>query len=147
MNTKTPVLLRTEHSQHQSVHNIGTKMVHLKSKNAYVRTSLWKWSKCTFVLPIRHWAPGKLCQSQKFYQESAQSKMSPFNWEEKIPLRLAWLLRRSKISFQVTGFRHVDVLQVSWTFIKTQPSVFLKVTKRSCCLLTCRSGIDQWWGE
>lgn len=73
------VLLRTEHLQHQSVHNVGTKMVHLMLRNADVRTSLRKQSKCTLVLTIRHWAPGKLCQSQKFYQDSVQSKMSPFN--------------------------------------------------------------------
>lgn len=137
-----PVLLGTEHSQHQSVYNIGTKMVHLVSRNANVCTSLRKQSKCTFVLTIRHWAPGQLCQSQKFYQGSAVQYVT-LQPGRKIPLCLAWLLR-SKISFQITGFRHADVLQVSCTFIKNRTSFFfLKVTKRSCCLLTCRSGIDQ----
>jgi len=78
-----PVLLTTEHSQHQSVHNIGTKMVHLMSRNADAHTSCRKQSRCTFVLTIRHWAPGKFCQPQKFYQDSVPSKMSPFKWEEK----------------------------------------------------------------
>lgn len=46
LSTEMAVLLRTQHSQHQPVHNTATKMVHLVSWNADVCTSLWKWSKC-----------------------------------------------------------------------------------------------------
>lgn len=82
-NTEMAVLLRAQHSLHQPVQNTAAKMVHLVSWNADVCILLWKCSKCTFVLTIRWWAPGKLCQSQKMYQDSMQSKMSPFKWEAR----------------------------------------------------------------
>lgn len=49
-NNKMPVLIRTEHTQCQSVHSIGTKVVHLMSRNADVHTCPWKQSRCSFVL-------------------------------------------------------------------------------------------------
>lgn len=76
-NTTMPVRLRTECSQHRSVHNVGTKMVQLLSRNAE-HTSPCKWSRRALVLTSR--LRGN-CQPRTLHQDTVPSKTSLLRWE------------------------------------------------------------------
>lgn len=75
-----PVLLRTEHLQHQSAHNIATKMVHLMSRNADVHTSLQNGPDVPLCWELDIGLQGNFA-SCRLWLDSVQSKMSLFNWE------------------------------------------------------------------
>lgn len=139
-----PALLRTEHLQQQSAHTTGTKMVHLMSRKADVCTSVWNGPDVPLC-----WQPDTGLQGNfatcRLCLDSVQSKMSPFNWEERS--HCVWysfsdlkpLLKELALDMWMFCKLAVPLLNLSWDF-------FLKVTKKSCCSLTCRSGIDQVWG-